>query len=433
MANIQHIHAREILDSRGTPTVEVELHLSNGKCVKASVPSGASTGEHEAIELRDGNKNRYFGKGVLKAVEHVNGTLNHLLKGKNVHEQKALDQLMIAIDGTENKSKLGANAILGVSLAIARAASEDSKLPLYASLKMADHYLMPCPMMNIINGGAHADNGLDFQEFLIRPFGLSSFKEALRCGAEIFHALKGLLKEKGYSTSVGDEGGFAPLLKSNEETLELIIKAIEKASYRPGKDVAIAIDCAASEFFDKKAHRYIEKKKKQAGATFQERTSEKQVEYLETLIKAYPIDSIEDGLDENDWEGWKHLTKHLGKTLQLIGDDIFVTNPKFLKKGFDLHVANSILIKLNQIGTLTETLDTVSLAKMHHYTTVISHRSGETEDTFIADLSVATNAGQIKTGSLSRSERVAKYNRLLTIEEELGDRASYVHSSLRNS
>ncbi len=419
MTKIAKIHAREILDSRGNPTIEVAVHTECGAVGHAAVPSGASTGEHEAIELRDGDKSRYSGKGVLQAIENVNGPLADLLKGKKITAQEEIDRAMIEADGTENKSVLGANAILGVSLAVARAAASAENLPLYHYLLQSSPMVMPIPMMNIINGGAHADNGLDFQEFMICPVNPPSFAEGLRKGAETFHALKTLLKAKKQITAVGDEGGFAPNLRSDDEALSLIMEAIEHAGYHPGEEISIALDCAASEFYDKKTGTYREKKKEQARSTFAIRTAEEQVDYLKTLSAKYPIISIEDGLDENDWEGWQLMTKELGQTLQLVGDDIFVTQSKFLQKGIDLNVGNAVLIKLNQVGTLTETLETIQLAKNNGYKTVISHRSGETEDTFIADLSVGTAAGQIKTGSLSRSERTAKYNRLLGIEEEI--------------
>lgn len=424
MSKIASIHAIEILDSRGNPTVEVVLTTDRKIVVRSKVPSGASTGEHEALELRDNDKKRYFGKGVLKPVQIVNSTLNYLLKDEDVFDQEKLDKKMIEADGTENKGNFGANAILGVSLAIAKAAAATKNLELYRYLGKDKAHILPCPMMNIINGGAHGDNMLEFQEFMIRPKGAPSFKEAVRYGSEVFHSLKKILKEKGYSTSVGDEGGFAPNLKSNEEALDYIILAIEKAGYRPKEDVSIALDIAASEFYDKEEKKYIEKKKKKAGQPYFKKSSHEIVDYLETLTKKYPIDSIEDALDENDWDGWKYLTEKLG-SIQIVGDDLFVTNPKFLQKGIDQKTANSILIKLNQIGTLTETLKTIELAKKNNYSTVISHRSGETEDTFIADLSVATSAYQIKTGSISRSDRVAKYNRLLEIEDELKEKAVF--------
>lgn len=425
MGKIEKIHAREILDSRGNPTVKVELTTDTGVTGRAAVPSGASTGEHEAVELRDKDSNRYGGKGVLKAVANVNGPLAKLLKGLDVTEQEKLDRTMIEADGTANKGNYGANALLGISLAAARAASMEEKIPLFLYLGGPKETRLPIPMMNIINGGAHADNSLDFQEFMIRPIGLSTFSEALRAGAETFHALKKILAEKKLTTSVGDEGGFAPNFSSNEEALDTILKAIEQAGYKPGQEISLALDCAASEFYDREKKCYLDKKDKNAGRPFQERDAGKQVDHLEKLCNAYPIDSIEDGLDENDWDGWKHLTKRLGNKIQLVGDDLFVTNTSFLKRGIDEKIANAILIKVNQIGTLTETLEAITLAQKNSYATVISHRSGETEDTFIADLAVATGAGQIKTGSLSRSDRVAKYNRLLFIEERLGTSATY--------
>lgn len=429
MAYIRSVKGREILDSRGNPTVEVEITTDQNVMVKASVPSGASTGENEALELRDGDAHYYSGKGVGKAVAHVNGPIAQLLIGEHVCDQERLDQLMIKADGTENKSHFGANAILGVSLALSRAGALTSKLPLYRYIGGAHAHVLPCPMMNIINGGAHADNSLDFQEFMIRPIGAKSFKEAVRWGAEIFHALKSLLKSEGHITAVGDEGGFAPRLSSNEEALDLILKAIEKAGYSPERQISLALDCAASEFYDKGNHRYIEKKKKARNENFAERTTEQQIDYLEQLCRNYPIDSIEDGLAEWDWEGWQMLTQRMGSSVQLVGDDIFVTNPIFLRKGIQMGVGNAILIKVNQIGTLSETLETIRLAQTHGYATIISHRSGETEDSIIADIAVAVNAGQIKTGSLSRSDRVAKYNRLLAIEEGLGSTAVYSDSN----
>ncbi|MBM3184001.1 MAG: phosphopyruvate hydratase [Chlamydiae bacterium] len=419
---IESCHALEILDSRGNPTLEVTVK-ADGFFGKAAVPSGASTGEHEACELRDNDPKRYGGKGVLKAVSHVNGPLQNLIKGKSVFDQEAIDRAMIELDGTPNKSKLGANAILGVSLALVKCAAAAKKEPLYRYLGGKDATLLPCPMMNIINGGMHADNGLDFQEFMIRPIGAPSFKEALRWSAEVFHTLKSLLKKKNFATNVGDEGGFAPALSSNEEALDLICAAIEKAGYRPGKDFTLALDAAASEFYVD--GRYIERKKKEKGQSYTQKTAEEAIEMLSQLVKRCPIDSIEDGLDQNDWKGWALLTQKLGKTLQLVGDDIFVTNPKFLERAIKEKVGNAILIKVNQIGTLTETVETIQLAKKHGYKTVISHRSGETEDATIADLAVALQTGQIKTGSLSRSERIAKYNRLLEIEEELGRQARW--------
>lgn len=429
MSYVRSVKGREILDSRGNPTVEVEITTDQNISVKASVPSGASTGENEALELRDGDSQYYFGKGVLRAVANVNGPIAQLLLGEHVCEQERLDHLMLKADGTENKSHFGANAILGASLALSRAGALTTKLPLYRYIGGAHAHLLPCPMMNIINGGAHADNTLDFQEFMIRPVGATTFREAVRWGAEVFHTLKGLLKQEGHVTAVGDEGGFAPRLKSNEEALDLIVLAIEKAGYRPGKDISLALDCAASEFYDKATHRYIEKKKKQRQVDFIERTADQQIDYLDQLCRNYPIDSIEDGLAEWDWSGWQALTQKLGNRVQLVGDDIFVTNPKFLRKGIEMGVGNAILIKVNQIGTLSETLETIRLAQTHGYATIISHRSGETEDSIIADIAVATNAGQIKTGSLSRSDRVAKYNRLLAIEAGLGPVAVYSDSN----
>lgn len=419
MAKIAKIHGYEILDSRGNPTVKVEVTTDGGITGRASVPSGASTGEHEAVELRDNDPKRYGGKGVLKAVGNVNGPLANLLKGWDIFDQEGIDRAMIKADGTDNKGNFGANAILGISLATARAAAMTEKTPLFKYLAKGEKLLMPIPMMNILNGGAHADNSLDFQEFMIRPIGAPNFPESIRYGAEIFHALKKLLKENGHVTSVGDEGGFAPNLKSDEEALDFILSAIEKVGLKPGKDISLALDCAASEFYDKTKKIYYDKKHKLAGKPFGERDANGQIDKLEKLVNSYPIDSIEDGLDENDWEGWKTLTDRLGAKIQLVGDDLFVTNPSFLQNGINEGVANAILIKLNQIGTLTETLETIALAKKNHYATVISHRSGETEDAFIADLSVATAAGQIKTGSLSRSDRIAKYNRLLSIAPKL--------------
>ncbi len=420
MSYIRSVKGREILDSRGNPTVEVELTTDQNVMVKASVPSGASTGEHEALELRDRDVHRYFGKGVLQAIANINGPIAQILIGEHVCDQERLDRMMIEADGTENKGKLGANAILGVSLALARAGALTTKLPLYRYIGGLHAHILPVPMMNIINGGAHADNTLDFQEFMIRPIGAPSFREAVRWGSEIFHTLKSILKKEGHITSVGDEGGFAPHLASNEEALDVILMAIEKAGYQPGSQVTLALDCAASEFYDKVNHRYIEKKKREREEDFIERTAEEQIAYLETLCRYYPIDSIEDGLAENDWHGWSLLTQKLGDRIQIVGDDLFVTNPKFLLKGIALSIGNSILIKVNQIGTLTETLETIRLAQTNRYTTIISHRSGETEDSMIADICVATNSGQIKTGSLSRSDRIAKYNRLLVIESGLG-------------
>jgi enolase len=418
MSRIDHIHAREILDSRGNPTVEADVVLAGGTCGRAAVPSGASTGEHEAVELRDGDAKRYGGKGVLKAVRNVNDVIARELKGKDALDQAAIDRALIELDGTPNKSNLGANALLAVSMANARAAANYQKLPLYRYLGGAAANTLPVPMMNIINGGAHADNNVDFQEFMIVPLGAEKFSEALRMGAEIFHTLKSVLKKKGYATSVGDEGGFAPNLKSNEEAIETILEAIAEAGYHAGKDVLLALDPAASEFYDGQS--YVFKKSDQ-----RKLSSDQMVSFWESWAKQHPIISIEDGMAENDWDGWKTLTGELGNGVQLVGDDLFVTNTSFLRKGIEGGVANSILIKVNQIGTLTETLECIELAKTHQYTTVISHRSGETEDAFIADLAVATNAGQIKTGSLSRSDRIAKYNQLLRIEEELGTDARY--------
>ena len=429
MSYIRSLKAIEILDSRGLPTLEVELTTDQGVMVRACVPSGASTGKNEALELRDGDKDRYFGKGVERAVSHVNGPIAQMLIGEHVFDQTKLDVMMISGDGTTNKEHWGANAILGASLALARAGAATARLPLYRYIGGCHTYVMPCPMMNIINGGAHADNSLDFQEFMIRPIGAPSFKEAVRWGSEVFHTLKKILKKKGQITAVGDEGGFAPNLGSNEEAIEVILSAIEEAGYRPGEDISIALDCAASEFFDASTKRYIEKKKQARKESFKERSSEEQVDYLESLCKKYPVDSIEDGLDENDWQGWKLMTDRLKDKVQIVGDDIFVTNPIFLSKGIRQGVGNAILIKVNQIGTLTETLETIKIAHTHGYACIISHRSGETEDSFIADIAVAVNAGQIKTGSLSRTDRIAKYNRLLKIESGLGSIARYYDSN----
>jgi enolase len=429
MSYIRSVKALEILDSRGNPTVEVMLSTDRDVIGKAAVPSGASTGANEAVELRDGDPARYGGLGVETAVKHVN-LLAQIIVGEHVFDQRRIDQMMIAADGTENKSHLGANAILAVSLALARAGALTARVPLYRYIGGCNASILPCPMMNILNGGAHADNSLDFQEFMIRPVGAPTMKEAVRWGAEIFHALKKILKQEGLSTSVGDEGGFAPNIPSNEAALDLILQAIEKAGYHPGSQVSLALDCAASEFFDRTTGRYVEKKKQKRKEKFAERSAEEQVAYLETLCRSYPIDSIEDGLDEADWRGWKLLSEKLNTKIQIVGDDLFVTNPKFLQKGIDLGIANAILIKVNQIGTLTETLDTIHLAHTHGYAAIISHRSGETEDSIIADISVATNAGQIKTGSLSRSDRVAKYNRLLNIEEGMDKSGRYADSNL---
>ena len=418
---IETIKAREILDSRGNPTVEVDVILDSGIMGRAAVPSGASTGVHEALELRDGDKNRYGGKGVEKAVRHVNDVIAKALKGANPFEQSSIDSALIALDGTATKSKLGANAILGVSLAVAKAAAAQLGMPLYRYVGGVDTYVMPVPMMNIINGGSHSDAPIAFQEFMIRPVGAASFKEALRMGAEVFHALKSVLHAKGLSTAVGDEGGFAPALPGTEAAIETILEAISKAGYMPGRDVRIALDCASSEFYIDGVYDYT----KFEGANGVKRTTQQQAEYLQDLILRYPIDSIEDGMSEEDWDGWRLLTDLIGDKCQLVGDDLFVTNVEYLTKGIRQHCANSILVKLNQIGTLTETLRAVQLAQHNGYTAVISHRSGETEDATIADIAVATNAGQIKTGSLSRSDRMAKYNQLLRIEEQLGDIAQY--------
>jgi enolase len=425
MSYIRSVHGREILDSRGYPTVEVEIITDQNIAVTASVPSGASTGENEALELRDQDQKYHFGKGVKKAVANVNGPIAQILVGQHVYDQEKLDQSMIRADGTENKSKFGANAILGASLALARAGAATSGLPLYRYMGGTNAHVLPCPMINIINGGAHADNILEFQEFMIRPFAAPTFSEAVRWGAEIFHTLKSILKKQGHVVAVGDEGGFAPRLESNEEALDLIMEAIQQSGYQPRKQVSIALDCASSEFYDESNHFYIEKKKKKQNMEYQTRTSAQQIEYLGQLCKHYPIDSIEDGLAEWDWDGWASLTKQLGNQVQVVGDDIFVTNKKFLRKGIEKRIGNAILIKLNQIGTLSETLETIRIAQTHGYATIISHRSGETEDSFLADLAVAVNAGQVKTGSLSRSERIAKYNRLLAIEEGLGSVGTY--------
>ncbi|HEY9146811.1 MAG TPA: phosphopyruvate hydratase [Thiobacillus sp.] len=417
MSAIIDVIAREILDSRGNPTVEVDVLLESGVLGRAAVPSGASTGSREAIELRDGDKSRYLGKGVLKAVEHVNTEICEAIIGLDVEDQAFIDQTMIDLDGTENKSRLGANALLAVSMACARAAAEQAGLPLYRYLGGAAPMALPVPMMNIINGGAHANNNIDMQEFMIIPVGAPSFREALRYGAEVFHALKKLLDDAGMATTVGDEGGFAPNLESHEAALKLIVQAIEKAGLQPGIDVAIGVDCAASEFHKDGRYHLESEDLKLTAAEF--------TDYLAAWCDKYPVISIEDGMAEGDWDGWKLLTDKLGRRVQLVGDDLFVTNTKILKEGIDKGIANSILIKVNQIGTLSETFQAIEMAKQAGYTSVISHRSGETEDTTIADLAVATNARQIKTGSLSRSDRMAKYNQLLRIEEELGDTASY--------
>jgi enolase len=418
MSLIEQVWAREILDSRGNPTVEAEVILEDGTTGRAAVPSGASTGENEAVELRDGDKSRYLGKGVLSAVANINEKISYELEGMDALDQTLIDKVLIEFDGTENKSNLGANALLAVSMANARAAAAILEMPLYRYIGGANAKTLPVPMMNIINGGAHADNNVDFQEFMIVPTGLETFSEALRAGAEIFHSLKSVLKSLGYSTGVGDEGGFAPNLKSNEEAVQTILQAIDKAGYKAGENVMLALDPASSEFYKDGSYVF----KKSDGRTL---TSDEMAAYWTDWCAKYPIISIEDGMAENDWAGWKNLTEKVGDRVQLVGDDLFVTNVKFLQRGIDEGAANSILIKVNQIGTLTETLDTIELAKTNKMTAVISHRSGETEDSFIADLAVATNAGQIKTGSLSRSDRIAKYNQLLRIEEDLGDSARY--------
>jgi enolase len=417
---ITDVWAREILDSRGNPTLEVEVTLEDGTIGRAAVPSGASTGENEAVELRDGDKARYNGKGVLKAVENVNDILSEEVVGFDTTDQVGIDKMMIALDGTPNKGKLGANAILGVSLAVAKAAAQSFRMPLYRYIGGTNAKILPVPMMNILNGGSHADNNVDFQEFMIMPIDAPSFAEALRMGAEVFHSLKSVLKKKGYNTAVGDEGGFAPNLKSNEEALEVILDAIQKANYKPGEQVYIALDPAASEFFDKDKKKYIFSKSDKS-----EKSPEQMAKYWEGWTKQYPIASLEDGMAENDWEGWKILTDAVGRNVQLVGDDLFVTNVDYLSKGIEMGVANSILIKVNQIGTLTETLDAIEMAKRAKYTTVLSHRSGETEDTTIADIVVATNSGMIKTGSASRTDRIAKYNQLIRIEEELDTNGYY--------
>lgn len=418
---IASIKGREILDSRGNPTIEVDVMLENGILGRASVPSGASTGEHEALELRDHNRDRYLGKGVLKAVKHINTHIAEALIGKDVFDQRDIDRLMIDLDGTPTKSRLGANAILGVSLAVAKAAANSLNLPLYRYIGGSNTYVMPVPMMNIINGGSHSDAPIAFQEFMIRPIGAKTFSEGLRMGAEIFHALKRVLKGRKLSTAVGDEGGFAPGFHGTEDALNCILTAIEDAGYEPQRQVTIGLDCASSEFYTDGIYDYT--KFEGIGAAI--RSYGEQIDYLEELCNHYPIDSIEDGMAENDWDGWKMLTARLGKQCQLVGDDLFVTNVHFLRKGIQEKCGNAILIKVNQIGTLTETLDAIEMAHRHGYATIISHRSGETEDTTIADLAVATNSGQIKTGSLSRSDRMAKYNQLLRIEEELGNKAVY--------
>jgi enolase 1/2/3 len=417
--NISDIHARQILDSRGNPTLEAEVVLADGSLGRAAVPSGASTGEHEAIELRDGDNQRYLGRGVLKAVENVNGEIADALANVDASDQRVIDQKMIALDGTDNKGRLGANAILAVSMAAARAAAASLGIPLYRYLGGSGANLLPCPMMNILNGGAHADNNVDFQEFMVMPVGAECFSDGLRWGVEVFHTLKGVLKKRGYNTAVGDEGGFAPSLKSNVEAIDVVLEAIQQAGYKPGEEIAIALDPAASEFHQD--GKYIFKKSDNSA-----KSSEDMVRYWAKWAHDYPIVSLEDGLAEDDWEGWQMLTKELGGKIQLVGDDIFVTNIEIFGKGIEKGIANSILIKLNQIGTVSETIDAIDLARRHTYTSVISHRSGETEDTFIADLAVATGAGQIKTGSASRTDRIAKYNQLLRIEEQLGDSANFL-------
>jgi enolase len=422
MSFIESVHARQIMDSRGNPTIEVDIITENGILGRAAVPSGASTGENEAVELRDGDKSRFSGKGVLQAVENVNEVIAEELIGLSVFDQKLIDSIMIELDGTDNKSKLGANAILGVSLAVAKAAAEELGMPLFRYIGGVNAHTLPVPMMNIINGGSHSDAPIAFQEFMIRPVGAPSFSEAIRMGSEIFHSLKKIIKEKGLSTAVGDEGGFAPTFSGGtEEALDSVLKAIEAAGYKPGKDVTIALDCAASEFFVNGKYDYT-KFEGDKGAV---RNIEQQVDYLAELISKYPIDSIEDGCSENDWEGWALLTKKIGDKCQLVGDDLLVTNVKFLRRAINEKCGNSILIKVNQIGSLSETLDAIEMAHKAGWTTVVSHRSGETEDSTIADIAVATNSGQIKTGSMSRSDRMAKYNQLLRIEEELGEVAYY--------
>ena len=424
---IEKITAREILDSRGNPTVEVDVELESGACGRASVPSGASTGEHEALELRDGDSSRYGGKGTLKAVANVNEVIAPALLGVSALEQRRIDRMMIDLDGTPTKSRLGANAILGVSLAVAKAAANYLGLPLYRYLGGTNTYVMPVPMMNIINGGSHSDAPIAFQEFMIRPVGAPSFREGLRMGAEVFHALKKVLHSRGLSTAVGDEGGFAPALAGTEDALDSIMAAIAAAGYKAGRDVTIGMDCASSEFYRDGVYDYTVFE----GEKGCRRTADEQIDYLEQLITKYPIDSIEDGMSENDWEGWRRLTERIGGRCQLVGDDLFVTNVEFLSRGIAEHCANAILIKVNQIGSLSETMDAIEMAHRYGYATVTSHRSGETEDATIADIAVATNSGQIKTGSLSRSDRMAKYNQLLRIEEELGDLAVYGYKRIR--
>jgi enolase len=421
MSEIVSIHAREILDSRGNPTVEADVILEDGTIGRAAVPSGASTGENEAVELRDGDKGHYLGKGVLKAIENVESLIAPELEGMDPFNQRLIDATMISLDGTDNKSKLGANAILAVSMATARAAAQSIGLPLYRYLGGINACVLPTPMMNILNGGAHADNNVDFQEFMVMPVGAETFSDALRWGAEVFHTLKGVLKKKGYNTAVGDEGGFAPNLKSNVEAIEVILEAIEIAGYKAGEQIAIALDPAASEFYVKETGKYVFKKSDKS-----EKSSDAMVNYWDSWVRQYPIISIEDGLSEHDWTGWRLMTETLGRRVQLVGDDLFVTNPKFLQKGIDEGCGNSILVKVNQIGTISETLDAIELARRNGYTAIISHRSGETEDVFIADLAVGTGAGQIKTGSASRTDRIAKYNQLLRIEEQLGQTAEFL-------
>lgn len=423
-ARIERVRARQILDSRGNPTVEADVVVKGGAIGRAAVPSGASTGEHEALELRDGDKSRYLGKGVLKAVENVNGPIAAAVRGIDASDQRALDRRMIELDGTPNKGKFGANAILAVSMAAARAAAASEKKPLYKYLakysSASAAYILPVPMMNILNGGAHADNSVDPQEFMAMPLGAASFSEALRMGVEVFHNLKAVLHKRGYSTAVGDEGGFAPNLKSNEEALEVVLEAIQKAGYKPGEQISIALDPAASEFYDKASGKYIFKKSDKSA-----RTSAQMTEFWENWVRQYPIVSIEDGMAEDDWDGWKMLTERLGKKIQLVGDDLFVTNTKRLERGISSKIANAILIKLNQIGTVTETIEAIEMARKAGFASIVSHRSGETEDTFIADFVVAMGTGQIKTGSASRTDRIAKYNQLLRIEEELGRDAKF--------
>lgn len=427
MSEIIDIRSREVLDSRGNPTVEVDVLTRSGIMGRAMVPSGASTGKHEAVELRDGDNSRFLGKGTLKACENVNKFLREALIGQNIFDQIRIDEMMLEIDGTENKSKLGANAILGVSLAVAKAAAKESNLPLYKYIGGVNAHMLPVPMMNILNGGSHADNSIDFQEFMVMPIGADYFSEALRMGVEVFHSLKKVLKDKGYSTNVGDEGGFAPNLKSNEEAIETILYAIEKAGFKPGDDIMIALDPASSEYYLEDEKKYHLKK-----SSGEKLTSEQMIAYWKNWVYKYPIISIEDALAEDDWDGWKLFTKELGDKIQIVGDDLFVTNPYRLQQGIEEQAANAILIKLNQIGSLTETLDVINMAKSHSFANVISHRSGETEDTTIADLAVGMNAGQIKTGSASRTDRIAKYNQLMRIEEELGNMAYFPGKDFRS-